>query len=694
MQWFLDLKIGTKLVLSFSVVALIAGFIGYIGYVNIGELNKADTFLYQKMTVPLADLAEMNGRFQRERYNMAMAVVENDSRMIDDYLKRLAEADSAYDRAARHYTTTFADEQDRLEYEKLMLLDKQFNELRLQLAELARANKDAEAMALLQGKLTEVSRETASQLEAITLKDVESARIEAENNTTQAGSAVKEMLAIAAFGMVLALVFGVVIARLITRPLLRGVAMMQEMERGKLGMRLSMTQQDEIGVLTRAMDAFAETLQTVVIGSMQRISQGDVSMEIASRDKADEISPALQAMIVSVRSMVRDARMLADAAVEGKLALRADASKHHGEFGRIVQGMNECLEAVVTPLNDVGAVAAKMMDGDMTARITAEYKGDYNEIKTSINRLGETLDKILIEISAAADNVASGSQELSASSEQLAQGATEQATAAEEASASTEEMVSNIRQNADNAHQTDSIASRSAGDAKVGGESVRQTVDAMKKIADKISIIEEIARQTNLLALNAAIEAARAGEHGKGFAVVASEVRKLAERSQSAAGEINQLAATSVDVAVKAGEMLERLVPDIQKTAELVQEISSASAEQSTGATQINKAIQQLDQVIQQNASASEEMSATSEELASQAEQLKGTIAFFKLEDNGQRRWSAEKAPREKKAASAAVGHLKKTPAQKVSGEAVSPKGAIVRLEEHTDGEDTDFVKF
>jgi len=195
-----------------------------------------------------------------------------------------------------------------------------------------------------------------------------------------------------------------------------------------------------------------------------------------------------------------------------------------------------------------------------------------------------------------------------------------------------EQMAANIRQNADNAMQTEKIASKSAEDAKKGGESVAKTLAAMKEIASKISIIEEIARQTNLLALNAAIEAARAGEHGKGFAVVAAEVRKLAERSQHAAAEISELSGSSVEVAEQAGRMLSEMVPDIQRTAELVQEISAASKEQDTGAEQVNQAIMQLDQVIQQNASASEEMASTSEELSSQAEQLQDTISFFKVD--------------------------------------------------------------
>jgi methyl-accepting chemotaxis protein len=271
--------------------------------------------------------------------------------------------------------------------------------------------------------------------------------------------------------------------------------------------------------------------------------------------------------------------------------------------------------------------------GDLQNDVQVKSNDEIADLVIGLNAMTDRLRTVLGDVTEAGVSVASGSQQLSSSSEQVSQGATEQAAAAEEASASMEEMAANIKQNADNAAQTEKIARQSARDAEESGVAVTKAVQAMRTIAEKIGIVQEIARQTDLLALNAAVEAARAGEHGKGFAVVASEVRKLAERSQSAAAEIGAVSSDTVAAATQAGEMLTKLVPDIRRTAELVAEISAACREQDVGASQINEAIQQLDQVTQQNASASEQISATSETLAGQAEELQSSIAYFRIGD-------------------------------------------------------------
>jgi methyl-accepting chemotaxis protein len=284
---------------------------------------------------------------------------------------------------------------------------------------------------------------------------------------------------------------------------------------------------------------------------------------------------------------------------------------------------------VSTPVNVAAEASRRLAEGDLTVDIEVKTSDETGQLLSAMKNQISKLREVTSEVQRVSGNVASGSSEMSSSSQKMSEGSTEQAAAIEEVSSSMEQMASNISQNADNAERTQKIALKAAGDAKSGDEAVQETLVAMREIANKISIIEEIARQTNLLALNAAIEAARAGEAGKGFAVVASEVRKLAERSQQAAGEIGNLSSSSVEIAEKAGEMLGQIVPDIQKTAELVQEISASSNEQNSGADQINKAIQQLDAVIQQNASGAEEMSATAEELSSLANQLRTTMAFF-----------------------------------------------------------------
>ncbi len=281
--------------------------------------------------------------------------------------------------------------------------------------------------------------------------------------------------------------------------------------------------------------------------------------------------------------------------------------------------------------------ATELSEGDLTTDLDVRQRDEIGTLADAMRTMREKIGLVVSDVKNASASVATGSQQLNATAQTLSEGASEQAASTEEVSSSMEEMSSSIRQTADNAAQTEKIAKQTATDAAEGGQAVEKTVVAMRTIAEKISVIEEIARNTNLLALNAAIEAARAGEHGKGFAVVASEVRKLAERSQTSAREISELSGSSVEVAEMAGERIGNIVPQIQQTAELVQEISASSAEQNSGAEQVAMALQQLDQVVQRTASSTEEMAATAEALSEQAEQLINAVGFFKVDESQQR---------------------------------------------------------
>ncbi|OQX05761.1 MAG: hypothetical protein BWK80_51720 [Desulfobacteraceae bacterium IS3] len=429
-----------------------------------------------------------------------------------------------------------------------------------------------------------------------------------------------------------------------------------------------------IAGINHLVEAFVTPI-SMTAACLEQISAGDIPGKITAEYKGDfdRIRNNLNMLIYMMTALLKETKGQIQAVQEGRLNTRGNTENFAGDWRELIAGINRLTDAFVSPINMTAACIDRISKGDIPENITAEYKGDFNRIKDNLNTLIDAtreitllaeemaegnltvevrerstqdklmralnsmikkLNEVVVRVKAASDNVASGSRELSATSEEMSQGTAEQAASAEEVSASMEQMVSGIRQNADNASQTEKIAMKSAEKAQEGGKAVAETVGAMKEIAEKISIIEEIARQTDLLALNAAIEAARAGENGKGFAVVASEVRKLAERSRKAAAEIGKLSGSSVEIAENAGKMLAGMMPEIRKTAELVQEISAASNEQNAGSEQVNKAVQQLDQVVQQTASMAQEMSSISEELSEQAEKLRHTISFFKVKGN------------------------------------------------------------
>jgi len=438
-------------------------------------------------------------------------------------------------------------------------------------------------------------------------------------------SARQTLIGMVAAALLVAAGTGLWMALSISRGLGLAVGLADGVAMGDLDRRISVHSNDEIKDLVDALNRMTANLRATAAVA-DSIAQGDLSMEAKPLSDKDTLGLAMQRMTANLRGTAK----IADTIAQGDLSLEAKPLSDRDTLGLAMQRM-------MANLRETAKVAGAIAQGDLT--VEAKPLSDKDALGLALKGMLDKLRVVVSDALAASYNVSSGSQQMSASAEQLSSGASEKAAAAEEASASMEEMAANIKQNADNASQTEKIARQSAAGAETGGQAVARAVQAMQTIAEKITIVQEIARQTDLLALNAAVEAARAGEHGRGFAVVASEVRKLAERSQTAAQEISALSGQTVSVAQQAGEMLVKLVPDIKKTAQLVEEITAACREQDVGASQVSQAIQQLDKVIQQNASASEELSAISEELAAQAEKLQDNISFFRIGDgNGQAR--------------------------------------------------------
>ncbi len=373
-----------------------------------------------------------------------------------------------------------------------------------------------------------------------------------------------------------------------------------------------------------------------------KVAAGDLDVEVSILSEKDSLGKSLARMVSTVKSIVRAINELTDAALEGRLRVRGEESGFGGEYARIIRGVNATLDAVVNPLNITADYVDRISKGNLPEPISEEYKGDYNEIRNNLNTMIENLSRFALHTQKTAELVAAGSEQLSSGAEQVSESTAVQAANIQQISSSMEEMSAMVSQNADNARQTAAIAGEASCNTEEGRKALNETVKAMKSISEKIRVVEEIARQTNMLALNAAIEAARAGNHGKGFAVVAAEVRKLAEKSQKSAKSINHLSVSNLDITEKTGTILEEMFTGIQKTAELVQEISASSAEQSGGIAQVNKAIQQLDQIIQQNAASAEEMAAASRDFSDQAEKLLQSASFFKISENYLRKIKTE----------------------------------------------------
>jgi len=718
-----NMKIGRRLGTGFGVMVLMLMVVGGFAIMQVRSLNsEVDTIVNDRFpkTVMANKMIDDINVIARGLRNI---IIDTGAASREAELQRIADSRKSVGELLEKLRDSITSTEGKAIIAKIEAVRPVYIKQTTDYMNLVKGGNIDQARQLL---LTDIRNSQRAYLEAVGELIAFQSALASSGGKAAAADASRTLIIISvilAIALALGVVLGLLITRSIVSPVNACVEAANRIAEGNTDVLLDGTSRDETGMLQAAMRSMVEAINALisdaamlseaavagrlatradasrhqgdfrkivagvndtldaVIGPLNvaaeyvdRISKGDLPPKITDSYNGDfnEIKLNLNNAIDNIVALVEDANMLSRAAVEGKLATRADASRHQGDFRRIVAGVNDTLDAVIGPLKVAADYVDRISKGDIPPKITDNYNGDFNEIKNNLNVLVDAMNTVtslakeisggnlLVEVRerssrdelmqalavmvqrltavvgdvmAAADNVAAGSREMSTGSETMSQGATEQAASAEEASSSMEQMSSNIKQSAENAQQTERIAIKSAEDAEIGGKAVAETVVAMKEIAGKISIIEEIARQTNMLALNAAIEAARAGEHGKGFAVVASEVRKLAERSQVAAGEISKLSSTSVEVAEKAGEMLSAILPNIRKTADLVQEITAASREQDAGADQINQAIQELDKVIQQNASAAEEMASTAEELSAQAQQLQSTIGFFRIGD-------------------------------------------------------------
>lgn len=596
----LKFKIGARLAGMIGFGVLVAVVLAAQGYTGLNASQQSLKTVYEDRMVPLRDLSLLNESLQENKYVLLDALGElvNSPKTFsgkqDDNTNAISTVEknnATVNELWKGYMATYLTPDEKI-------LADRFNESRVKFdreavqpaLETLRLGRGDQANKLLVD-LKRLYEAVDADVEA--LKNLQGDVAAAEYKVGVERFETSKLIALSLLvGAITILVWlGMVITRSITRPLAQALAVFDKISNGQLNSTIDAEGEDEVS--------------QVLLG--------------------------LKAMQTRLGSNIAEIRMIVEDAVNGDFSTKMSLDGKQGSDLQIAQLLNQLTDTTEVALQDISRVASALANGDLSQTIIKAYPGLFGETKDGINGTVDALSKIVSEVTSSAGELLNASEQISSTSQSLAQSASEQAASVDEASASIEQMAASVNQNAENARITEGMASQASREATEGGEAVKLTVSAMKLIASKIGIIDDIAYQTNMLALNAAIEAARAGDHGKGFAVVAAEVRKLAERSQIAAQEIGELAENSVMTAESAGKLLDAIVPSIARTSDLVQEIAAASQEQSAGAGQINTAMNQMSQLTQQNASASEELAATAEEMTGQSEQLQLLMSFFRI---------------------------------------------------------------
>ncbi|MGE5315019.1 MAG: methyl-accepting chemotaxis protein [Acidobacteriota bacterium] len=686
MQWFHHLNIRQKLIVSYSILGLITIIIGGSAYLGMKRVMYYSDRTQQISVAQLRLLSDINTALLMARGDVRVAMFTKADDRREKYLKSTIENGNKAMALIEELAKTEQTPAQADTLEALRSTWKEYLALREAPIALVRDKRDEEAQPAMDGEVSQRMIRARALLASLNKQLKAVIDREAKEADAIASNAELMLILVSLVGIILISSFAVIISRIISAPLRRGMEMMQELSKGRLDIRLNLQTRDEIGELTRSMDHFADTLQTVV-NDMTQISEGNLEIAVQPLSEKDQIVPALSGIMTSLRDLVAESTMLTEAAVNGQLSVRGNVAKFKGGYRAILEGVNATLDKMILPVKEGSDVLEEMSKGNLTVRMKGEYKGDHRIIKDSINLLGESLNTAMSDVAEAVAATASASNEISSSTEEMAAGAEEQMQQGAEVSAAVSEMTKTIMETTMNASRAADTAKRSGENAKEGGRVVAETILGMNRIADVVTrsaetvqalgkssdeigeiiqVIDDIADQTNLLALNAAIEAARAGEQGRGFAVVADEVRKLAERTTKAtkeiAGMIKQIqkdtssAVESMqqgreevergrELADKAGVSLKEIIGGAEQVVDTITQVAAASEEQSSAAEQIGKNIEAITNVTNESASGTQQIARAAEDLNRLTQNLHALLQQFVV--NGHDTVSAPSALRE-----------------------------------------------